>query len=456
MDINNFISQLNAVITETGSNEVAANSEQVVNNITVSSHTESETVAPPKSVKILIVGTHTNQINGYSKVLHNIINQLSSQSWISITHFATQKLPAGDLGRKYPNSVKVIDGTALDKNKNIGFAFAELPQIITSEKPDVVFIYNDLAITCGYLEEIRKSKCSRTFKVWTYLDLVSKPFPQGMIDILSRDVDRVFCFTKSWKDQLKQQKLTRPVDVLNHGVDTRIFRTIPRELARSTLGLPKDVFMITSLNKNIPRKRLDLLISAFVKLIVRFPMKPIFMLLVADKGAMGGYPLFEIFENELKHAGGAIETFGTRLLITENNRCYKDDDVNLLYNCGDIGVSCAEGEGFGLCTFEQMALGIPQIVPNINGYNEYCNNSNSIMIEPTIRGYIPHAHSTVTGEALIVDPEDVSKAMEKYLFDEDLRKLHGNKGKESVKEYSWNNVCSILIKRLKEVGDNDD
>ncbi len=456
MDINNFISQLNAVINESGSKEVSTNSEHVVNSATVPSPTQLETVKPPKNVKILIVGTHTNQINGYSKVLHNIINQLASQPWISITHFATQKLAAGDLGRKYPTGVKVIDGSALEKNKMLGFSFAELPQIITSEKPDVVFIYNDLAVTCGYLEEIRKSKCNRTFKIWAYLDTVSKPFPQGMIDIISRDVDRVFCFTKTWKEQLKSQKLTRPVDILNHAVDTKVFRTIPHELARATLGLPKDVFMITSLNKNIPRKRLDLLISSFVKLIVRFPMKPIFMLLVADKGGNGGYPLFEIFENELKHAGAAVETFGNRLLITENNKCYKDEDVNLLYNCGDIGVSCAEGEGFGLCTFEQMALGIPQIVPNINGYTEYCNDQNSIIIEPKIRCYTPHAHSTMSGEAHIVDPDDVAKAIEKYVFDEDLRKLHGSKAKEKTTGYKWGDVCAILIKRLREVQENDD
>lgn len=46
--------------------------------------------------------------------------------------------------------------------------------------------------------------------------------------------------------------------------------------------------------------------------------------------------------------------------------------------------------------------------------------------------------------------------MEKYIFDEDLRKLHGNKGREKVKEYTWDSVCSILIKRLKEVSENDD
>jgi len=128
----------------------------------------------------------------------------------------------------------------------------------------------------------------------------------------------------------------------------------------------------------------------------------------------------------------------------------------LLYNCGDIGVSCAEGEGFGLCTFEQMSLGIPQIVPNVNGYTEYCNEDNSIMVQPKFRYYIPQAYNTVTGEARAVDVDDMAKAIETYVFDEDLRKLHGKRGKEKTSEYTWEKCCAVLVKRLKELQDEDD
>jgi glycosyltransferase involved in cell wall biosynthesis len=244
--------------------------------------------------------------------------------------------------------------------------------------------------------------------------------------------------------------------VLNHAIDNKVFRTIPRDLARQSLGLPKDVFIFGSVNRNIPRKRLDILIISFVKLIVRFPMKNIFLLIVGDKGDRGGFQLFDIFARELKLAGANTEMFGNRLLITSSNTAYKDDDINLLYNCADCGVSCAEGEGFGLCTFEQMSLGVPQIVPEINGYLEYCNENNSLLVKPKIRYYIPQAYNTVPGEAQLVDPEDMSKAMERYVFDEDLRKLHGKQGKEKISEYTWDKSCAILIKRLQALQEDDD
>jgi glycosyltransferase involved in cell wall biosynthesis len=311
-------------------------------------------------------------------------------------------------------------------------------------------------VISGYIEEIRKAIQNRFFKIWAYIDMVYNSQPQPMIDIINRDVERIFCFSKGWKEQLKEQGITRPVDIITHAVDPTFTRTIPRDLARQSLGLPKDMFLFTSLNKNIPRKRLDILVMAFVKLIVRFPMKPIFLLIVADKGDKGGYHLFDIYARELKLQNASTDAFGNRLLITSSNTCYKDEDINLLNNCGDVGVSCAEGEGFGLCTFEQMALGIPQIVPNILGHQEYCNENNCTMVQPKVRYYIPQAYSTTTGEAQLVDAEDVSKAMERYVFDDDLRKLHGKLGKEKVAEYTWEKSTATLVKRLKALQAEDD
>jgi glycosyltransferase involved in cell wall biosynthesis len=103
-----------------------------------------------------------------------------------------------------------------------------------------------------------------------------------------------------------------------------------------------------------------------------------------------------------------------------------------------------------------MWLGIPQIVPEINGYTEYCTEENSIMVKPKLRYYIPQAHSTVTGEAQLVDPEDVAKAMERYVFDEELRKRHSQKGKEKAAEYTWEKCAATLIKRLSVVHEEDE
>jgi glycosyltransferase involved in cell wall biosynthesis len=448
MEINEFVKELNAVINPNQDNTQQSTS---TDNVSITLKPVSS-----KKVKVMIVSTHLNQVNGYSKVTMNLINQLAAIKWIQVVHFGTQKINNADVRRKYPTNVKVIDGSSLEKDKTVGYSFAELPSIILSEKPDVVFIYNDIAVVCGYIEEIRKTITNRFFKIWAYVDLVYEAPQQALIDVINRDVERIFCFTKLWKEHLKSRGITRPVDVINHAIDNKTLKTIPRELARQSIGLPRDVFLFTSINRNIPRKRLDLLIISFVKLIVRFPLKNILLLIVSNTNDKGGYNLFEIFSRELKLAGASPDIFGNRLLITLDNNRYTDDDINLLYNCGDAGVSCAEGEGFGLCTFEQMSLGIPQIVPKVTGHLEYCNDENSLIVKPKFRYYIPQAYNTVTGEAHMVDPDDVSKAMERYVFDEDLRKLHGKLGKEKVSEYTWEKCCSVLVKRLTALQEEED
>jgi glycosyltransferase involved in cell wall biosynthesis len=442
-DFSNFVNELNTIIQPQAQ---------------VQPQLEAQPDAQPnrKTVTLLIVSTHACQVNGYSKVIYNLIQQLALQPWLKIVHFGTQKLINADIGRTYPPQVRVIDATAREKEKQPGFAFGELPAVIQAEKPDIVFIYNDLSVICTYIEQIRKSIDQRTFKIWAYVDLTYLAPPQPLIDILNRDVERIFCFTKSWKKALVAQGMTRPVDVLPHAASSAMLRPIPRDMARQTLGLPKDVFLFLSINKNIPRKRLDLLIVAFVKLMVRFPMKQIYMMLVADKGERGGFPLFDIFAREIKLQGGSVDMYGNRLLITSKDTCYKDDDINLLYNCGDACVSCAEGEGFGLCSFEPMWLGIPQIVPDMNGYTEYCTEENSILVKPKLRYYIPQAHSSVMGEAQLVDPEDVAKAMERYVFDEELRKRHAQKGKEKAAEYTWEKCAALMVKRLSAVHEDED
>lgn len=434
-DFSNFVNELNSIINVPSTSVPVDNSSKV---------------------KILIVSTHANQVNGYSKVIYNIIKHLATFPWLQIVHYGTQTLVNADLGRAYPANVKVIDATALDKEKQPGFALGELPSVIQQEKPNVVFIYNDLSVVCAYIESIRKSIENRYFKIWAYVDITYQQTPQGMIDTLNRDVERVFCFTKTWKEAIKSQGITRPVDVLPHGVDSTMFRQIPKELARQSLGLPKDVFLFTSLNKNIPRKRLDIMIIAFVKLMVRFPTKPIFCLIVADKGDRGGFSLFDIFAREIKLNGASVDMFGNRLLITSKDTCYKDDDINILYNCGDAGLSCADGEGFGLCSFEQMAVGVPQVVPEINGYTEYCTSQNSLLVKPTVRYYIPQGHNSVTGQAELVNPDDMAKAMEKYVFDEELRKLHGKLARDTVLTYTWGKSLTTLVKRLNTLREDED
>jgi glycosyltransferase involved in cell wall biosynthesis len=417
------------------------------------------TTAEPSTDKLrfLLVSTHIHQFTGYSKVSHGILTELAKHSWLDITHFGIQKFhEISNVFRQYPPGVDVIDVTALEKPLQQGFGYGILPDVIRKKKPHVVMIYNDMGVVTQFMEAIRKSGIPRNFQVWVYCDQVYTKQNQIFLDILNRDADRVFAFSPYWKKCLKDQNITRPVDVLLHGFNSKQFFSVPRELARKQLSLPTDVFLFLNLNRNQPRKRYDILLMAFVELLVKYPTKPIYLLCICDRGEKGGWDLFNIFSYELKLRGVAIEQFANRLIITAQNMSFKDEEINLFYNAADVGISTADGEGWGLCQFEQMGVGVPQVVPDIGGYKEFCSSENSSLIKPTIRYYLPGAFSPVGGEAVACNPHDVCLAMEEYVLNNDKKEAHGKAAKEKVLSYTWEKSCETLIRRLKALKEGDE
>ncbi len=407
----------------------------------------------------MLVGTHAHQFTGYSKVTYNMIKILSKDPKISVTHFGFQRNPnVPPVYRPYPTNIRVLDAAEMEKQSTPqnaqgqlqGFGFHVLPDVIRHEKPNVVMIYNDMGVVARFLEEIRKSGIPRTFKIWVYVDQVYNCQPQSLLDILNRDADRCFAFTKYWKQCLKNQGITRPIDIIGHGFEKEVFNTLSREEVRNKLNLPTEAFIVSCLNRNQPRKRYDLLIMAFVELIVKYPTKPIFLLCVCDKGEKGGWWLFDIFTRELRLRGIPIERFQNRLMTTNNDMSYRDEEINLFYNLADVGVSAADGEGWGLCNFEQMGVGVPQVVPDIGGFKEFCNKDNSVTVKPKFRFYQPTVHSSVGGESEACDPHDICIGIEEYLLDTEKRRKHGEEAKKTVLGFTWEKVTERLVKRLHQ------
>jgi glycosyltransferase involved in cell wall biosynthesis len=429
--------------------ELEKEASQMSNTVVLSNNTTITTKINP--LKILIVSTHINQGSGYSKISYGIIKELANQPNLAVVHFGIQ-CASIKFNRTYPSNIKVYDVMALEKEKEGGFGYSILPEIIQKEHPDVVFLYNDIGVVNQYLAKIaplRAGTGGLSFKIWTYLDQVYECQLQMHLENCQKETDRFFTFTKEWRDVLKRQNVTRPIDVLLHGYDGSIFPSMSKEEARKIMNIPNEIFLFMSLNRNQPRKRLDLLIMAFVELITKHPSKPLFLMCVCDKGEKGGFPLFDIYSRELTLRGFPVDKFANRLLITPKEMSYQDEEIGKFYKIADVGLSTADGEGFGLCCFEQMGQGVPQVLTNVVGHREYCRPDNSILVDATFRGYLPLCMSNLGGETRSVDYRAFASAMETYVFNDELRLLHGANAKQKVEEYTWPSVMKGFIKRLE-------
>jgi hypothetical protein len=279
-----------------------------------------------RPLKLFIISTHFHQTTGYAKVSHGLIQELAKLPWLSIVHYGIQGIKGLCPDRTYPSNVKVYDVLALEKKRQEGFGFEEVAAAVEAEAPDLVLLYNDLGVVCQYLDKLTPLRRRVSFQTWVYLDQVYGGQPPELLETLNTHTDRVFCFTREWRDMLRSQGITRPIDVLAHGLDDCV-RPVSKQAARAALKVPDDIFLFFTANRNQPRKRLDLLVMAFVELIVKHPQRLLFLMCLCDKGEKGGYALFDIFARELALKGVNPEHFANRLMVAAGGQRFTDEEI---------------------------------------------------------------------------------------------------------------------------------
>jgi len=407
-----------------------------------------------KRVKFMLVGTHTNQTTGYSKVTHNIVHELSKYPWIDIYHFAFQNFVKNQQpNRVYPPQVHVFDPFASEKDSSEqGFGFSQLSAYVRQTKPDYMMIYNDASIVCRFLDKLTEELTpeERTYKLIVYIDQVYTIQRPELLDRINKDTDIYFAFTDYWREVLKQQGITKPIHILRHGFEPDVFKPLNRDAMRKKHNIPQHVFLFLNLNRNTPRKRHDIVVRAFAELVARHPTKPLGLLCVCDIGQLGGYPIQEIYTRELLRLGLSPQFHGHKFMASQQSMAWDDSVINELYALSDVGITAADGEGFGLCQFEAMGIGIPQVVPYIGGFRDFCiPNVNSLCVPPKMELYLPLAQHVIGGKAQIVDHMDLSLAAEDYLMDTELREQHGKAARETVLKYRWEdevkNLADVLM-----------
>jgi glycosyltransferase involved in cell wall biosynthesis len=412
-----------------------------------------------KTSKVLLVSTHAHQCTGYSKVSQHLVKELAKESSIELFHFGFQKaMAASPDWRAYPSNVEVFDVVTKEKESGKaegGFGFSLLPNEIKRIQPDYVFLYNDASVMCQFLDSLEKNLTSEErskYKMLIYFDQVydcQRPQLLGRID---KDAHAYFAFTDYWKTVLQAQGITKPIHVLRHGFDPTQFVPKDRTELRKKHKLPEDAVIFLNVNRNTPRKHYDLLIMAFAQLVARHPTQPVVLMCVCDAGEHGGYPILEIYVRELSLLKVPVQAHIQKLAIVRNAMSFTDEMINEMYAMSDVGITAAEGEGFGLCQFEAMGIGIPQVVPHIGGFRDFCKNGiNSITVPTKWRSYMAMSQSSVGGIAELVDPHDLMLAAEQYVMDTDLREKHGVEARKTVLSYTWAKEVNALTRVLSSL-----
>lgn len=407
-------------------------------------------------MRFVLVSTHIDQTTGYSKVSHNLVKQLVTLSpKIKTFHFGFQRHPSRANTRKYPDGIVSYDAAANEDPKEEGFGFNKINEYLEMVSPDVVMIYNDPVTITRFIEAMKHKRGTSPYKLWIYLDQVYTGIAQVLMDGLREHADRMYCFTDIWKSRLLEYGPYSDVRVLEHAVDPTVFTNmVPDAIQaiRTNLSIPVDATVFLNANRNSQRKRLDLTVAGFTRLLAKNLTNPAYLIIATNMNPQTGafYDVQRIFLEELKSVGLDAQVFGRRLLIVDTSppNVLSDESINQLYNVANIGINTSDGEGFGLCQLEHMYTGAPQVVTDIGSYRTFLNDSVAEFIPENGRSYfagnMPHGFY-----APLFSTDAVGDAMERAV------NTLSEKAKAVVKYNfkSWSTVCdSWLEDVLMEAG----
>ena len=290
---------------------------------------------------------------GFGRVTHSVLEHLTKEHEVCV-------LGINYTGDPHEHPYKIYPACAGGSQDRFGVS--RIPEILHKERPDVVICLNDIWIVNQFWERCQFLKDDLKFKFIAYFPVDSERYYPDMLQNMPF-WDLAITFTINCAHRILSHKINIPrLGVLPHGVDSDRFYPTSKEEARQELGLPLDKFIVFNGNRNQPRKRIDLTIQAFAEFAVD---KPDTMLYLHMGAKDLGWDVMPLFHREMTKRGLDDKH---RLILTSPNMNYMDAPpdslLNTIYNACDVGLNTADGEGWGLVSFENASCRKPQVVPN--------------------------------------------------------------------------------------------
>jgi phosphatidylinositol alpha-1,6-mannosyltransferase len=221
--------------------------------------------------------------------------------------------------------------------------------------------------------------------------------------------------------------MTAPLVEVAPGVDLDRFRPLSeaeRAKARASVGLPPGGPLVVSISRLVPRKGMDVLITAAAALAPSFPG-----LTVAIAGGGRDHHRLQAL---VRSTGAPVRLLGR----------VDDDDLPGLYGAADVfAMACRnrwldlEQEGFGIVFLEAAAAGVAQVAGRSGGADE----------------------AVVDGETglVVADPSDpgaVAHALRELLGDDERRRRMGRAARVRVEQsYGYGFLARRLAHALQDV-----
>jgi len=296
------------------------------------------------------------------------------------------------------------------------FGSHRINEIIQREKPDLVWVTNDIWIAISLWQKAKSLQEQIPFKWFVYTPIDS----YGLFPELKSQMegwDGLATYTQFAEKELRLMGYDKPIDIIGHGTDFDKFFPLDKQQCRKDLGIPADAFVVFNGNRNQPRKRIDLTIKAFIK----FAKDKDDARLWLNMGSKDmGWDLIPLFKRVARDEG--FDATG-KLIITSphfsTENCLPVEQLNKVYNAVDIGLNTCIGEGWGLVNTEHGSVGVTQVVPDHTSLAEIFDEL------PRIQCNAYETDRNYGLERPLPDPESAAEILSYYYENRDALRKDG-------------------------------
>ena len=211
--------------------------------------------------------------------------------------------------------------------------------------------------------------------------------------LMNGPTDGILVTTDAHRNLLIENGITKPIHVVNEGVDDCIFNTIPCDKAIDTKK-----FTFITVGKREKRKSTDDIIYSFIQTMANKPVALIAHTFNPFINQTKDHP----FKNLTCWSGIDPQGFGFKYEgwqgkyhkfsngtadIYFTAPVFQTPELPTLYHSANVGIACSKGEGWDLPLTEMMACGLPCIATMCLGHGEYLPGSpevqQELIINPT-------------------------------------------------------------------------
>ena len=311
--------------------------------------------------------------------------------------------------------------------------------LVTVLHPDAVFLMHDPWIVRAYLAQHAElpdwPEADRpAFVAYTAIDGLNVADAPAL-----NAADLLMAYTQFGATELRYGGYSGPLMIVPHGVDLDLYRPMGQREARAHLGVEnlRDSVVIGCLNRNQPRKRLDVLLMGFAQWVHEHHLEHDAYLWLHCANHDVGWNLRQL---------ATYLHISPQLILPPDDltpiRGAEESELPWLYSAWDVQVSTTLGEGWGLSTMEAMACGCPNLVPRWSALAEWAHGAVEYMpCTGTLAGI---EHGNIGG---LVLPETVAQALTALVPDAERLRALRQAGFERVRQpaFRWAAIAARFI-----------